>query len=74
MDIKENDCLEIFTDGDRLVLRKYAPYCMACGKNREVIQVGNIKLCEECLEAIKTKWHLVFQLNESLVLSNKTKE
>lgn len=54
--IKENDRLEIFIDGDRLVLRKYMPYCMACGKTREVFQFGNIKLCGECIHTIKARF------------------
>ena len=55
LDIKENDHLEIFIDGDMLELRKYAPYCMACGKTRKVVQVGNIKLCEDCIRDIKNR-------------------
>lgn len=28
LDIKENDTLEIFTEGERIVLGKYAPGCI----------------------------------------------
>ena len=27
MDIKEGDPMEIFTDGDSIILKKYAPFC-----------------------------------------------
>ena len=56
LDIKKDDRLEIFTDEDRVILRNHAPYCSACGKSYEVTQIGSIKLCEECIHAIKTRF------------------
>jgi transcriptional pleiotropic regulator of transition state genes len=37
MEIAEKDPIEIFVDGDRIVLQKYKPSCVLCGGTHEVI-------------------------------------
>jgi transcriptional pleiotropic regulator of transition state genes len=50
--IEETDPLEIFIDGDKIILHKYAPGCSNCGFIGTVAELGSIKLCAECLEKI----------------------
>ena len=37
LDIKEKDALEIFTEDDKIVLKKYQPACIFCGDADNVI-------------------------------------
>lgn len=53
MDIKERDPLEIFTDGDRIVLKKYANSCVFCGEGEDVINFNEKCICPACLEKLK---------------------
>ncbi|MBQ8623765.1 MAG: AbrB/MazE/SpoVT family DNA-binding domain-containing protein [Oscillospiraceae bacterium] len=53
MDIKEKDPLEIFTDGDRIVLKKYSNSCIFCGEGEDIIEFGGKHLCPNCLKEIK---------------------
>ena len=46
------DSLEIFVDGDRIVLRKYAPACAFCGSFDHLTEFENIKICSNCIEKI----------------------
>lgn len=47
------DPLEIFTDGDNIILKKYIPGCNCCNKTNNLIEVYGVKLCISCLEKYK---------------------
>ena len=54
LDIEEKDAMEIFTDNDRIILRKYAPGCSACGAvDVPLKQVERVQLCAGCLAVAK---------------------
>lgn len=55
MGIGERDPLEIFVDGERIVLQKYAPGCTLCGNTKGLEQLTIAKgklICNECVESI----------------------
>ncbi|MBP2644231.1 MAG: abrB 1 [Firmicutes bacterium] len=47
--IEEKDGLEIYTDNDRIILRKYEPACVFCGSADEVTDFKGKNVCKECL-------------------------
>lgn len=53
LDINPRDSVEIFTDGDRIILQKYQPACIFCGNADRVIYYEGKRICTECLEKIK---------------------
>ncbi|BBB90326.1 MAG TPA: AbrB/MazE/SpoVT family DNA-binding domain-containing protein [Methylomusa anaerophila] len=55
LDIEEKDALEIYTDNDRIILRKYEPACVFCGNADEVINFKNKNVCRTCLESMSNK-------------------
>lgn len=52
-DIQTKDALEIFTDGEKIILRKYAPSCIFCGNADDNEIFEGKKLCKECIAKIK---------------------
>ncbi|MDE7390450.1 MAG: AbrB/MazE/SpoVT family DNA-binding domain-containing protein [Lachnospiraceae bacterium] len=57
-DFKQNDTLELFMDNDCLVMKKYIPTCIFCGKDEEIVEFQNKFVCKTCvneLEQIKSK-------------------
>ena len=52
-DINEGDAMEIFVDGESVILRKYQPACVFCNEARETISYKGKKICNKCLEDIK---------------------
>lgn len=56
MDIKNRDALEIFVDGDKIILSKYEPACLFCGNADNVVYFKGKLICSECLEKIKTQF------------------
>ena len=55
MDINEKDPLEIFIDENRIILQKYQPCCVFCSNADRVVYFNNKRICEDCLEKIKTQ-------------------
>lgn len=53
MDIANSDPVEIYVDGDKIILTKYQPSCIFCGSEDEVIEFKGKKLCALCIEEIK---------------------
>ena len=53
LDIEEKDALEIFIDGEHIVLKKYAPACIFCGQAKDVTTFKNKNICPSCLKEIE---------------------
>ena len=56
MDINEKDPLEIFIDENRIILQKYHPACVFCNNADRIVYFNNKRICEDCLEKIKTQF------------------
>ena len=54
--IAEKDGLEIFVEGERVILRKYQPACLFCDSAEEVTTFKGKLVCKSCYsELAKTK-------------------
>ena len=51
--IAERDSLEIYVDGEQIVLKKYAPACIFCGNAEDVVNYKGKNICKKCLEDLK---------------------
>lgn len=56
LDIKEKDPIEIFTDGDNIVLRKFSDSCIFCGSNDDAIRYEGKIVCKTCLDKLKKEF------------------
>lgn len=52
LDIAEKDALEIYVDGNNVVLRKYQPACVFCGDAREVKTFHGKNICANCMQEL----------------------
>ena len=48
-DIEVKDALEIFVDGDQIILKKYEPACIFCDDAKDVIKYHDKSICKRCL-------------------------
>ena len=55
LDIKERDPIEIFVDGEKIVLVKYQPGCIICNNPDKVKTVKGSRICQKCINEIKRK-------------------
>ncbi|MDF2568445.1 MAG: abrB 1 [Sporomusa sp.] len=53
--IEEKDGLEIYTENDRIILRKHEPACVFCGNADEVTNFKGKNVCKECLSVMSQK-------------------
>ncbi|MDD6154599.1 MAG: AbrB/MazE/SpoVT family DNA-binding domain-containing protein [Eubacteriales bacterium] len=51
--IGKDDSLEVFVEGDSIVLKKYSPRCVFCGEDKNVREVRGKYICEDCLDELK---------------------
>ena len=54
LDIAEKDALEIYVDGESIILRKYQPTCIFCDNARGVISFKGKNVCPDCLAKLKS--------------------
>ena len=54
MDLSLKDTLEIFVDGDQIVLKKYHPACVFCNDARDVISYKGKLVCRRCLTELRS--------------------
>ena len=53
LNIKTDDSLEVFVDGDYIMLKKYEPACIFCGNAKDVENIHGKNVCRNCLEELK---------------------
>ncbi len=49
LDIKTKDLLEIFVQGDKIVLKKHSDACIFCDSEDDVVTFEDKKVCKSCL-------------------------
>ena len=52
-DIAEKDPLEIYVDGNMIILKKYEPACIFCGDAKNVINYKGKNICAACMKELK---------------------
>jgi len=52
LDIAEKDAVEIYVDGDAVVLRKYDPTCIFCGNSKNMKQYKGKNVCSDCAKQL----------------------
>lgn len=50
--LEDNASLEIFTEGENIVLRKYNPGCVICDSMDDLIDYKGKKICKSCKEGL----------------------
>ena len=54
--IEQRDAIEIFIDGDKIVLQKYQPACMFCGQVEDIVYFNGKRVCSNCIEQLKNQF------------------
>ena len=52
LDIKTHDPVEIFTDGEQIIMKKYHRTCIFCGSTEETFSYQDKLICKNCLSAL----------------------
>ena len=52
LDIAQKDSLEIFVEGDQIILKKYEPNCIFCGGAKDLREYHGKQICAKCAQSI----------------------
>ena len=52
LDLKEKDYMEIYVDGDSIILKKYEPTCIFCGSSKNLFNYSDKNICKNCKREI----------------------
>ena len=52
LNIEEKDSLEIYVEGDSVILRKYQPTCMFCESTKNLVSFNGKNVCPECIRKL----------------------
>ena len=58
----DSDAVEIFADGEEIILRKHEPGCHCCGRVDGLKEVMGLKICNECLNEFAKARDLIDKL------------
>ena len=50
--IRKVDELEIYMEGDRIILQKFEPSCIFCSSARELVSYRGKNICQECIRSM----------------------
>ena len=53
LDLNETDPIEIFVEGNDIILRKDQPACIFCNDATDILQFGGKNICKNCLAKMK---------------------
>jgi len=53
--LDEGDGVEVYTENEKIILRKYYEGCIYCGSKKKVYKLLEKPICEKCIEKIKEK-------------------
>ena len=52
--ISENDLIELFDEGDRIVVRKHSRRCIFCSGSRDLVEYKGKFVCRRCIEVLNS--------------------
>lgn len=55
LDIAQKDSLEIYVEGNQIILKKYEPTCIFCDNSKDVIVFKDRNICPACLAELKAQ-------------------
>ncbi|MEW6046433.1 MAG: AbrB/MazE/SpoVT family DNA-binding domain-containing protein [Bacillota bacterium] len=53
LQINEKDALEIYVDGEKIILKKYEPACIFCGNADNLRRFHEKNICLDCLHQLR---------------------
>lgn len=52
LNINIKDSMEIYVEGNKIILSKYEPSCIFCGTGDDVVPFEDVNICKSCAKKI----------------------
>lgn len=53
LEFQVDDPIEVFTEDDAIILKKYRKRCAVCGSDEDIIEFHDKHICRSCLDELK---------------------
>lgn len=53
LDIECNDYLQIYTEGEKIIIQKVQSSCALCARTEDLVDFNDKKICKSCIKLIK---------------------
>ena len=53
--LAEKDAVEIYVEGDSIILKKHQPNCILCGEAKNLIDYKGKLVCKSCVKSLVDK-------------------
>lgn len=53
MNINPKDPVEVFVEGEKIILKKYEPACVFCGSADDTFEYEGRMVCKECIDEMR---------------------
>ena len=53
--LAEKDAVEIYVEGDTIILKKHQPNCILCGESKNLIDYKGKLVCKSCVKSLVEK-------------------
>ncbi len=53
MGISNGDPVEIYSEGERIILEKYRPHCHFCGGDADTVEFRGKNICRKCISELR---------------------
>ena len=53
--LAEKDAVEIYVDGDSIILKKHQPNCLFCGDSKNLVDYKGKPVCKTCVKNLVEK-------------------
>ncbi|MCL2436796.1 MAG: AbrB/MazE/SpoVT family DNA-binding domain-containing protein [Clostridiales bacterium] len=54
LDIEREDPIEIYVDGEFILLKKYEPACIFCGNAKDIKRIRDKNICNGCIKELQS--------------------
>lgn len=54
-DLNVKDSIEIYTDDDKIIIKKFQRTCVFCSSGEDVVEYKGKIICAECMKELKQK-------------------
>ncbi len=55
LDISEKDALEIYVEGENIILRKHQESCIFCDSTKDLVNFNGRNVCKACIEKLNNR-------------------
>lgn len=53
--LAEKDAIEIYVEGDCIILKKHQPNCALCGEGKNLVEYKGKLICKHCCKSLAEK-------------------